>query len=538
MAKKNSNFDVQVIADQVDDNTVLVTSQSELDSRIDKLLYSALQKYDFAKEMYSASFSQSSSGNTLTIDRITELADGINTSLTNVLEVNRYVHRYIYYDDILGATYTAVQNNVNTDYHLSFGSTEGRNKQKQLRQAKEAIEQFNKSVKINKLISDAVPSTLVDGNYIMYLRTDSGNVVIDMYPLGIAEITSWSINGNPVVQINLNEFKSRLKKTYTKNKKGKAMYFESLDKEVQANFPPEVYQAYKNGDNYCRLDWKRTGVLRINNMGYNYGVSHFFRALRPSVMLEDLESADSINNKAKSKKIIHQKLRKEVMGPNVDYSRKGFEYAIYAHNELMNAWSNSTVVITTIPAVESISYIEPSVEGTPTEKIALYRNEKMTALGITFMDPELNSVSSANISLKQLMKTVDSIARQLNDVIHRFYAVWLEEQGIDIVYTPEIRILDSEEMEMSMKIELAKFMFSNLNLSYESVLEKLGMDKDDEFAKRQEENDHGFTDVFTPRASQFTSSGDSDDKGGRPSGDDENVEGKQDYDKNYNKNNR
>ena len=538
MAKKNSDFDVQVIADQVDDNTVLITSQAELNSRIDKMLFSALQKYDFAKEMYSANFSQSSSGNTLTVDRITELADGINTSLANVLEVNRYVHKYIHYDDILGETYTAVQNNVNTDYHLSYGSTEGRNKIKQLNQAKEAVEQFNKSVKINKLISEAVPGTLIDGNYIMYLRTDSGNAVIDVYPLGIAEITNWSINGNPVVQINLNEFKSRLKKTYTKDKKGKAMYFENLDKEVQANFPPEVYQAYKNGDNYCRLDWKRTGVLRINNMGYSYGVSHFFRALRPSVMLEELETADSINNKAKAKKIIHQKLRKEVMGPNTDYSRKGFEYAIYAHNELMNAWSNSTVVITTIPAVESIAYIEPSVQGTPTDKIALYRNEKMTALGITFLDPELNSVSSANISLKQLMKTVDFIARQLNDVFHRFYAVWLEEQGIDIIYTPEIRILDSEEMEMSMKIELAKFMFSNLNLSYESVLKKLGMDKDDEFAKRQDENDQGFEEVFTPRGSQFTSSGNNDSSSGRPNSNDADVQGKQDYDKNYNKNNR
>ena len=534
--KKSSDFDVQILADQVDDNTIVVTSQDDIDQKVDKLLLSALQKYDFAKQMYSVNYSQSSSSTALTVDRITELADGINTSLNNVLEVNRYVHKYIHYDDILGETYTAVQNNVNTDYHLSYGSVEGRNKLKQLKQAKEAIEQFNQSIKINKLIAEAVPGTLLDGNYIMYLRTDSGNAIIDIYPLGVAEITDYTINGNPIVQININEFKSRLKKTYTKDKKGKALFFENIDKEIQANFPPEVYQAYKNGETYCRLDWKHTGVLRINNMGYKYGVSHFFRALRPAVMLEDIEASDSINNKAKAKKIIHQKLRKEVMGPNTDYTRKGFEYAIYAHNELMNAWNNSTVVITTIPAVESIEYVEPKIEGTPTEKISLYRNEKMTALGITFLDPELNSVSSANISLKQLMKTVDYIARQLNDVLHRFYAVWLEEQGIDIVYTPDIRILNSEEMEMAMKIELARFLFSTMNLSYETVLKKLGLDKDDEFAKRQEENEDGFSDVFTPRASQYTSSGDN--SAGRPSSDNEDTQGKQDYDENYNENNR
>lgn len=535
-ANQSSNFDVMVAATPLDESTVLVTTAEKAEEKMNQLLYAALQKYDFNKTQYGAKFAQTTSGDTLTTDRIAELANGINTSLSNVQEVSRYVRKYIHYDDILGATYTAIQNNVNTDYHLSFGSTDGRNKKKQLQQAKSAIEQFNRSIKLGRVISEAIPNTMVDGTYIMYLRTDGGNAVIDVYPLGVAEITDYTINGNPVVQINLSEFKSRLRKTYTKDKKGKALFFENLDKEIQANFPPEVYKAHKKGETYCRLDWKRTGVLRVNNMGYKYGVSHFFRSLRPAVLLEEIESADSVNNKAKAKKIIHQKLRKEVMGPNADYSRKGIEFAMYAHGELMNAWNNSTVVLTTIPAVESITYVEPTVEGTPTEKIALYRNEKMTALGITFLDPELNSVSSANISLKQLMKTVDFVAGQLNDVLHRFYAVWLEENGIDITYTPDIRILDSEEMEIGMKIELGKFLFSTLNLSYETVLQKLGYDKDDEFSKRQAENDDGFSDVFTPRASQYTSSGNN--TGGRPAGTDDDAKGKQDYDNNYNQNNR
>lgn len=535
-SKATTDFTVEYVVSDLDDNTTLITTQEQIDAKTGRMLMSAVETYDMNKELYSAKFSQSSSNTTLTTERISELADSVNTTLTNVSEINRYVRKYVAYDDILGATYQAIQNNVNTGYQLAFGDVEGRNKQKQLKDARYAVEQFNKSVKLERLIADAVPQTMLDGNYIMYLRTDGGNAVIDTYPLGVAEITDYTINGNPIVQINLTEFKNRLKKTYTKTKSGKALFFENLDKEVQANFPPEIYDAYKKGENYGRLDWRRTGVMRINNMGYKYGVSHFFRALRPAVMLEDLESADSVNNKAKSKKIIHQKLRKEVMGPNSDYSRKGFEYAIYAHKELATAWNNSTVLYTSIPAVENVEYIEPSVEGTPTEKIALYRNEKMTALGITYMDPELNSVSSANISLTQLMKTVDFVARQMNDILERFYAIWLEEHGIDIIHTPDIRILDSEEMDMSMKLELAKFLFSTINAPYETVLDKLGFDVDDEFAKRQAENEAGFTEVFTPRASQYTSS--SNDSGGRPAGDGADSQGKQDYDKNYNKNNR
>lgn len=538
--KKTTDFDVQIFADQADDDTIVVTSQADWDKRVEKIFYSALQKYDINKAMSGVGYSQSSSSTTLTTDRIMELADGITTSLSNVLEVNRYVTKYIHTDDIIGQTYNTVRNNVNTEFTLSYGSTEGRNKKKQMEQAKEAIEQLNKSIKVERLIADAVPQTLAEGNYIMYLRTDGGNAVVDIYPLGIAEITDYTINGNPVVQINLKEWQSRLKKTYTKTKNGKALFYKDLEEEVKNNFPPEVYDAYKKGESYCRLDWKRTGVLRINNMGYKYGVSHFFRALRPAVLLQELESADSVNNRAKAKKIIHQKLRKEVMGPNTDYSRKGIEWAAYAHGELMSAWNNSTVVLTSIPAVESISYVEPTVEGTPTDKIALYRNEKMTALGITFLDPELNSVSSANISVKQLMKTVDHISRQLNDVLHRFYAVWLEEQGIDLTYTPDIRIMPSEEMELTAKIELAKFLFSTVNVSRETVLSRFGLDKDDEYAKRLAENNDGFAEVFAPHASQYTSSGNADDDSdpGRPKGDDADSKGKQDYDENYNKNNR
>lgn len=537
--KKAAGFDV-VLADPVDKDTFVVTSLEQANERIDQMFLAALQKYDFGKEMYGVKYSQATSSNALTVDRISELANGITTSLTNILEANRQVHKYLQYDDILKQTYVAIRDNVNTGFRLSYGSTEGRNKKKQLAQAKEAIEQFNKSIKIKRLIADAIPQTLVDGNYIMYLRTDGGNAVIDVYPLGVAEITDYTINGNPVVQINIKEWQNRLKKNYPKNKKGQALFFKDLEEEVKNNFPPEVYEAYKNGESSCRLDWKRTGVLRINNLGYKYGVSHFFSALRPTVMLEEIEAADSINNKAKSKKIIHQKLRKEVMGPNTNYDRKGIDIAVYAHNELMNAWGNQTVVITTLPAVESITYVEPTVEGTPTEKIALYRNEKMTALGITFLDPELNSVSSANISLKQLMKTVDHIAGQLDDVLHRFYAVWLEEQGIEIAYTPDVCILDADQMEMSAKIDLAKFLFSTLNISYDTTLEVLNMDKDDEYAKRLAENEDGFTEVFAPRASQYTSSGDTGDDGnaGRPTGKDPDKKGKQDYDGNYNKNNR
>lgn len=524
----HDNFDIAVMPHS---QTEVADVTDEVERISNERMLSALKTYDHSKQQYSARFSESSSSDSLTLSRIDELAASITTNLSSVLEANRQVRKYIAKDDVFGNAYMAVQSNVNTDYRLQWKHPAGRNKNKQLQNAKLAVEQFNHSVKLRNLIATAVPATFADGNYIMYLRTDGGNAVVDVYPLGVAEITSWSINGDPIVQINMNEFKSRLRKTYSRMKNGRALFFENLDKEVQANFPKEVYDAYKNGETYCRLDVSRTGVLRINNMGMTYGVSQFFRALSPAVRLDDIETADSANDKAKAKTILIQKLRKEVMGPNSDYSRKGMDYAMYAHSELVKAWSNSTVLYTGIPAVESIEYVEPRNTGTPADKVALYQSKKYTALGIGFVNPNTAAISTANISLKQLMKVVDSISRQLSDILHKYYVLYLGEQGIDQEYAPEITVMNSEQMDMDVKTSLVELMFSKLNLSYESCLEVLGMDVDDELSKRQQENDGGYDAVFTPHASQYTSSGN---ELGRPPAANPTDPSKQAYDGGYN----
>lgn len=516
---KLDGFEIEILASEVDDDTVILTSDERFEAHAEKVLASALQKYDESKKMYGVRFNDKSSNETLTVERINDLVTGINTNLTNVLELNRFIRAYILKDDILGSTYSAIQSNTNSEYRLMYTHEEGCNKLKALKAAKEAIELFNKRIHIRRLISDAILQTFTEGNFIMYLRLEDGNAVVDVYPLGIAEITEYTSNGNPIVQINLTEFKNRLRKTYTKTKKGKALYFENLDAEVKASFPQEVYDAYKAGENYARLEVLNTGVLRINHFGSRYGVSHFVRALRPAVVLENIENADVVNNKAKAKKIIFQKLRREIMGPNQDYQRKGFEYAAHAHNELVSAWSNSTVLYTAIPAVEDLLFVEPTTEGTPSEKIALYRNEKMTALGVSYIDPNLGSVSLANISLSQLMKTIDVIADQLSEILHRFYRQYLAHLHIDPAYAPEIDVLDSAQMEMDVKRQLAELMFSKLNLSYASTLEVLGMNAAHEAARRKEENAAGFDEIFTPHASQYTTSGDS--AGGRPTGSDD-----------------
>ena len=158
-------------------------------------------------------------------------------------------------------------------------------------------------------------------------------------------------------------------------------------------------------------------------------------------MLDTFDKSDATNAKAKAKKIIVQRLRKEVMGQT--YEKKGLEDMSYAHQQLMAAWKNPTVVYTAPPCVEKIEYVEPEVEMTNESTITQYRSRVTSALGISFLNTDgLQTVSTANISIKQLMRTINKIAERQEVILRRWYEIVLEEAGIPIEYCPTPHILD------------------------------------------------------------------------------------------------
>lgn len=521
--KKKEDFDV-VTASQTDDGTVVLTSVNELsEERMDNVIRHAIASYDPENKQYSTYLKISASSETLTVDRIDELARGLQSSLTNVQTVNGIIRNYINKDDLIGITYDAIEANVNTEFKCSFAQfPEQRNKTKQVNYAREVIDDFNTQINVRSLLRAAIPMTYAEGTYIIYLRQKDENYIVDYYPLGIAEISDYLSNGQPVVLINMSKLKSALSKSMLKDKKNKALFFENQETEIQNNYPDEVYQAFKNGDTYAKLDVDHCGVIRIGNMGQKYGVSPLFRALRPALMLETFDTSDRVNAKAKAKKIIWQQLDPELMGPNKD--KKGFSEQVTAHDNLLRAWKQNTVLVTTAPYVKDIKYVEPKVEMTNIETVKQYRNREMAALGISFLNTDgQQTVSTAKVSLDQLMKNIGKIAEQIEDVLKRWYRIRLEDAGVDTMYCPDVKVSTTEMMGMEMKKAIAQFLFTTLNCSYKTAYEYMGLHAEDELRKRQAETEEGYDDVFVARQTSYTSTGnssggDSDKKTGRPKG--------------------
>ena len=521
-----------IIRSKTSDGTEVVTST---DAITDKWLVNAVAGYDATNQKYSAYLKDgTSSSDKLTPEYIDELADGTQSDLKKIQIINNIVRKEINKDGIVGKTVECVTANINTETKVSYDNEiTGRNKTKQLQQVKDFIGTFNKTINTKRLIRNSIPTTFVEGNYICYLRHEDNKYKVDYYPLGVCEISDYDVNGDPVVLFNIKELRTRLQKVYKKNKKNKALFFKNMEDEVKANYPQEVYDAFVAKEDYAKLDVKYTGVIRINNLNRKYGLTPIFRAFKDMLMLDTFDNADRVNSKAKAKKIIHQKLRKEVMG--TELNKKGFEDMAYAHDNFMAAFKQSTVVVTTPPTVESITYVEPKIELTAIDTVNNYRSRVLAALGIGFlMDSGSQSVSTADISVTQLLRTINMISEQLEDILQKWYKQILIDNHLPVEYCPTIKVIDSEALDFEMRKDLASTLYTIFNGSMSTSLELLGIDVNDEKEKRIKENDENYEEIFKCRQTAYTSSGrgeitETNNKGGRPA--DSKNKAKQSYDK-------
>ena len=527
----NEEFEV-IIKSTTPDGTEVVTSSAEITER---MLASALAGYDSSNQKYSTYLKDgSSSSDKLTPEIIDELADGAQNDLKKILTINAIARKEINKDGIIGKTHECITTNINTEIRHSYNvEMTGRNKAKVLQSTKDFIDWFDNEINVKRLIRTSTPTAFDEGTYICYLRHENNRYKVDYYPLGVCEISDYDNGGDPVVLFNVRELRNRLQKVYKKTKNNKPLFFGTMEEEVKANYPEEVYNAFVKKEDYAKLDIRYSGVIRVNNLNRKYGLTPIFRTFKDLLMLDTFDNSDRVNSKAKAKKIIHQKLRKEVMG--TDLNKKGFDEMAYAHENFMNAFKMQTVVVTTPPTVESIQYIEPKIELTDVKTVNNYRSRILASLGVSFlMDSGSQSVSTAGISVEQLMRTINMISEQLEFILQKWYRNVLIDNGLPVEYCPTVKVIDTEVLDFELRKSLATTLYTIFNGSMETSLGLLGMDVRDEKLKRVRENEEGYEEIFKCRQTAYTSSGrgeitETENKGGRPAN--SKNEAKQSYDK-------
>ena len=527
------DFDVVLGPTPVGGGAVLYTSAlswEELDRKEREIETSMLRNYNGRKiDTSSVILSDSSSKTKLTLELIDELALGINSSYDKVQRANAIIRQHIHANGIFGRFYEIMKENIPSTFKLSWGMLEqDETRASELRDVKYLIQSFNHDTGLEDVIQEAIIGTIAEGNYSLYLRMTGGNsAVIDHYPLDICRPSGYKTRGNDILQFDLQSLRNKLQKSYPKTKKKKKIYFDNMKAEVRSNYPAEVYTAFNGKETICRLSTKYSGMLKLNDLGRLYGVSALFKGLKPLVILMNLQEADVSDSRARARKIIFQKLRKELL----EGGKKGLVDQQHAHAEAAAALQTSACLYTAAPCVEELSYVTPkSTESDYKALYEMYTGDLLRALGLPFLDSgSTTSVAKTNVSL--LLRMINSVALDLNRIIERFYAALLEDNGFSSDLCPKFRIDDAESNDLNIRQELASFLFNTLGCSYETAYGLVGIDVKSEAALRNAEENAQYTQVFLPRQTAYTYSPDSDQDAGRPADEDSNDLDKQDYDR-------
>ncbi|ATF13682.1 hypothetical protein A616_17340 [Brevibacillus brevis X23] len=520
------------LVSQLDQNTFVITAQENEKQILEKAIYD----YNNNSNFRSTYFNESSTLINFKIEDIDRLALNAQSNLNNIIQINNIVRYYVNKNDILGKVYEAIETNVNSDWTLSYPNY-SEDKKDIYEEVDNLIKDFNEKIGLSKLITESIPMTYLEGNYAIYLRKDADNqrYQVDYYPLGICEVADYEVASEPYVLINIKELESRLRKIYKKNKSNKPLFYKDMDEEIKDTYPNEVYEAYSNKETFAKLDIEKSGLIRINNLKRKYGLSPIFRALKSSIRLENIELSDDKNTLVRGKKIIFQKLIKELVTqgnlPNITWSSAQAK----AHVDLMAALnSKGTSVFTGTPWTEKIEYIEPKLEQTNVQIKNQYRQEIMTSVGIAYLNSADKGYGSSKISIEELMKMINKIGEQLESILVKWYKGILIDNGIDPKYCPKIKVIDSEKLSVELSMNLARMLNTEMNASLTTTYKVIGLDVKTEAKLRQQEKEMGYEAIFAPRQTAYTNNGNSENDVGRPS-DSDDVD-KQDYDTDYNKN--
>jgi len=528
----NVDFPVTRVGDDLTVVTGYMTAEEIRDNEA-RILSAAMSKYEGSKQ-YSVHTNDGANSNELTIDYIDQLANGIHTNIKNLIAANQLLVKYVDEDGSMGYAYSVIRANTPTNYTLVYDNKLlSKESEDKVNQIKTLINNFNKDIKVKRLIRDSISMAYLEGTVPIVLRITDKGYAVDFLPLSIAYPSGYKLNGDPILEVDINALKTALQKTYKKNRKNKAIYFENIAKEIQANYSKEIFKAYSNNEQYTRIDPDYGDCITVNSLGKKFGVSPLFRALKPLVVLNNIEAADVSDSKARSKKIIFQKLRKELLGQNGD--RKGLAEQALAHDGLVQALKTNLCAYTAPPFVESVEFVSSKTNNEDASRqLAQYMTKYLQALGIEFTDTEVGNYAGVNVSITEIIRQINCIKSEIERILNKYYATLLKESGIDPNLAPIIEIENAESIELSMRIELAKFAYGTLNASRETSFKLAGLNLNDERLKRENEIEEGLDDIFTPRKTAYTVSGDDSNSSGRPQSNDD--KSKQQFDKNYNKN--
>ena len=375
-----------------------------------------------------------------------------------------------------------------------------------------SIKNFCEQIDIGYVVGEVTSNTFAKGTTIMYLMGDvQKGWHLSFYPLGVCEITPIEQDHEPLVVMNVSKLVSGIQRSLNKyfmGEKYQEMIKNKISSMIKENYPPEVYEAYVNQEQYALLDNERCSVVRVNKGDGLMGLSPIVKGLKAEIMLETIDAVDRKNLIDRAKKIYFQKMRKECLDKDNNKIGNLPNITGFLQQQLMFAMQQEDVIYTAPPYAESLEILEPKVELTPSEKIMEYRNRLLSALGISFISAEDgSSYTVTNLNYSELLKSINKISKQLEPIFNKYFKLLCFEKGYKLDKCPIMEIESTELISMESKVALINTYYTTLGLSRETTFKVLGIDIDIETQRRKQENDEGLNDIFEPYQTSYNVNG-------------------------------
>ena len=434
------------------------------------------------------------------LETVSRLAENCQNNIDQIRQINSIIAYYVNVDDLFGRVIETLENNTNKSFNVKDNI-------RTTSKIHNCMVDFCQQINLPLVIEETCKNTFLEGTFIMYLLGDSKvGWHVSFYPLGIVEITDIEIGHEPLVTFNVDKLRSKIQNSLNKHLDNEQIkeIEAKMDLQIKLNYPPEVYEGYKNNKHSVVLNQERIGVVRINRgRDGKYGVSPALKSLKSEIMLETIDRVDRKNLIDRAKKIYAQTMRKELL----EESDQPLEISSLAglSQQMFNyAMMQKDAIYTAPPYVESISIIEPKVELTSSDKIEEYRNRVLNALGISFITGENgNSFTIANLNYSELLKTINKIVKQLQPIMNKYFKVVALENKMPLAKVPTLEIASSELINLESKISLINTYYSTLGLSRETVFKILDIDLETEMKRREDENNKKLNEIFSPYATSF-----------------------------------
>lgn len=448
-----------------------------------------------AKSEYSTHFDQNFNvdGSPSSVD----LEDIFNAPQDNIEEIIGYAKYCYRKHGIITRVVNIVRDFGSTPLKLNYPS---KNKK-----VKKCIEEYNKRIDIDQLISEFIFELALTGNLACY---DRNGKRVDIYPINLITPIPLIVDNKQMIAYN-NDSTSNFSITD---------YGEEINSAIENAYPPEILDGIKNGKQTIPLNSEYAYFAKINSSQYeSYGVSIILPAFEDLAHKSLLKEAE----KATANDII-DKIMLVKIG---DSDNKPNKNLIDQYTALLDGLSGS--VRLTVPYYVEASYVEPQTKVFGAEKFVEIDTDILNTLGVSLSlirGESGGNYSEGIINFSGLVRTIENIQKPIKKIIHGLYESELKRKGFKADDAPDVSFSDVV-IDKESKLNLIKELFTTAGLPYQILYEEAGYDFDSVKLVREQENEEKVEEIFKLRSMPFsgnqtegegTEQTDKEDEGGRP----------------------